>query len=1134
MGLKAAIQALKKAEKLKEKVQNSKDLLNDNDAWLCQQQLQRIYQQVLILDLEYALDRKVEQELWNHGFKNYIGTLQNLAKDKKNPKRPESQAMLSWCLEAASGFYLTLLQEICTAFDLDLPFRRKGSVFGSGKILRAVEHLSQPHKSSCYYICQHCLVHLGDIARYRNQSRQAEAFYRHAVQLAPHSGQPYNQLALLEASRGDRLSTVFHYVRSVEVRHPFPAAATNLARTLTKSGEEQLNVEGRNKLSTSEYISVFLKLHGILYAGTDLNLAEKYVKILTTTLTAHVATESLTSWKFVQMLAVNLFALHHAGGALQNDKSFLAVPDEQLTKEESQSRHLILDIMAGSLSALLLPVYTLKEGEALLEYFALPAIKLTLDWIRLEPKVLLDTAFTTRLQIWPSLCKLLNGLQSSVVDLPEKYYSVPLPEDRDLQGFLPLEKVFNGLRFNNQDWNLDAAFMNKLRAFRLVEFGKWLTKQDSYQLIISRLNNNSSIFEAVGGLQVPPSDLIRELEELSLTKLPSPAPSEASSWGSSVTGTSTPDNGLVIVPSLPSPHSPPLQSSHFAREEPKRQRRSGILKPQGSLEKSREKENLSDISSWNVVGNSVPKRGRQNVALQAIMRKSVLSGENVETSRNLESKQVTFKTPSPSNSPNSLQGADEIAVRKTSKTNAWQHQVPQQPVAVAATATLTAAATTALKPAPQPQQVQPTMKPPLPQTAPQCPPAAQMPLQPVPPVPQSALQHNLQVLQQPLLPATSLPQNHLQMPQQPLAFKHSTAATPPQAQARPVVSFVAKEPPQLSGMFTGFNGSSQLPLYPNQPLPGGQNNLFPPQQQQQQQQQQQSQSQKQVQSQQQQQQHLYGLKMHQPSYTWQEESTPAPPASAWWGTDQQPVANSREDSNQSQPLASSALNLGFYNNLLQQQQQSLRGLNHLKSDNSNEIFSNNTWNGLQMSAPISVNLHHQLVGGLHRNQFASPAASQNLSHLAGTTGFQAPPLTRTDMLPNHLSVFTSSGSMDADLSKKSAPDSIQSDAPSVQSSENTMFSSAPVTGSFSSLGSLGANTYSLFSTSNWTANNMPRTVDMENGSRNGLNGVLGVSGGSSLGLGQQSLWSGPGPSPLERLLEQQKQLREGPTPKGGT
>lgn len=109
---------------MKDKVQRCKDLLNDNDAWVCQQQLQKIYQQVLILDLEYALDKKVEQELWSLGFKNYIVTLQSQAKDRKNPKRGESQAMLSWCLEAASGFYLTLLQEICTVFDLDLPFRR--------------------------------------------------------------------------------------------------------------------------------------------------------------------------------------------------------------------------------------------------------------------------------------------------------------------------------------------------------------------------------------------------------------------------------------------------------------------------------------------------------------------------------------------------------------------------------------------------------------------------------------------------------------------------------------------------------------------------------------------------------------------------------------------------------------------------------------------------------------------------------------------------------------------------------------------------------------------------------------------------------------------------------------------------
>lgn len=58
--------------------------------------------------------------------------------------------------------------------------------------------------------------------------------YRYAIQLSPNSGQPYNQLALLEASRGDNLSTVFYYMRSINVRHPFLAAVNNLNVTLNK------------------------------------------------------------------------------------------------------------------------------------------------------------------------------------------------------------------------------------------------------------------------------------------------------------------------------------------------------------------------------------------------------------------------------------------------------------------------------------------------------------------------------------------------------------------------------------------------------------------------------------------------------------------------------------------------------------------------------------------------------------------------------------------------------------------------------------------------------------------------------------------------------------------------------------
>lgn len=80
----------RKADDLKLKVTKKCDLLNDSEAWTHQQQLQTIYHQVLVLDLEYALDKKVEQELWTLGFKNHISALQEQARDRKVTYVPTS------------------------------------------------------------------------------------------------------------------------------------------------------------------------------------------------------------------------------------------------------------------------------------------------------------------------------------------------------------------------------------------------------------------------------------------------------------------------------------------------------------------------------------------------------------------------------------------------------------------------------------------------------------------------------------------------------------------------------------------------------------------------------------------------------------------------------------------------------------------------------------------------------------------------------------------------------------------------------------------------------------------------------------------------------------------------------------
>lgn len=665
MVLKAAIKALKKAERIKEKMQITNDLLPDNDAWVSQQQLQRVYQQVLILDLEYALDKKVEQDLWNHGFKNFIANLQAIAKDKKNPKHAESQAMLYWCLEAASGFYLSLLHEICSAYDLDLPFRRDGSIYGCNKNVTSIDSQSQANKSSCYYICQHCLVHLGDIARYRNQSRQAEAFYKYAVQLSPNSGQPYNQLALLEASRGDKLSMVYHYIRSVALRHPFPAALTNLTRTLMKHAEEVVKLDGHNKLSSYEYITYFLKLHGLLHTGTELEIAEKLVQILSTSLTAHIATESLSSWKIVQMVTINIFALHHASGTL--DGKTKKFKEEELTPDERKVKVLISDFLAACLSAFLLPVYTIKPGEPLLDYFAMPAIKLTLEWIKEEPEVLEKPSFENRLQIWPSLCKLLNDVQPTISGFPSNDYNhVPLPEDRDLQGFLLFEKNFQNLKFHTEDLKLDTAALNKLRAARMVDFGLWLSQQAGLSIITSnKVTDGNIVFEALGRQEPPSGEQIREFEEMILTKLPSPTPSEGSG---SITGASTPDSSGFYSSLLMNPILK-FKTPEFSSQENVQEKRPGILKSQNSTEKPPEKVVVEKVVKPVIPSN----RFHRNAALQALLNR------NAE-----ETKQVTFKTPSPTPDPvitspkKQNQSKTETKVKKLGKQGKKQKDVNEE------------------------------------------------------------------------------------------------------------------------------------------------------------------------------------------------------------------------------------------------------------------------------------------------------------------------------------------------------------------------------------------------------------------------------------------------------------------------
>ncbi|XP_067385477.1 nonsense-mediated mRNA decay factor SMG7 isoform X8 [Channa argus] len=469
-------QYLRQAEALKADMTDSK--LGAAEVWTSRQALQDLYQKMLVTDLEYALDKKVEQDLWNHAFKNQITTLQSQAKNRANPNRSEVQANLSLFLEAASGFYTQLLQELCTVFNVDLPCRVKSTQLGiiSNK-QSSTSAIVTPQPSSCSYICQHCLVHLGDIARYRNQTSQAESYYRHAAQLVPSNGQPYNQLAILASSKGDHLTTIFYYCRSIAVKFPFPAASTNLQKALSKALESRDEV--KTKWSVSDFIKAFIKFHGHVYLSKSLDKLDSLREKLEEQFQRLILQKAFSSQQLVHITVINLFELHHLRD-LTADSS-----EQSYSSEQQISWFQLIGLFMSFLGVMCSRVLLNKNrGEEIMGDCPLPAIKVSLDWLRLRPSVFHEAAIDNRKYVWPWLVSILNSFQPKEDDMSCSSVT-PLPEEFELQGFLALRPALRSLDFAKGHQGIlvdrDRLPVNA-RHQRLIVLGKWVA--DNYPELI--------------------------------------------------------------------------------------------------------------------------------------------------------------------------------------------------------------------------------------------------------------------------------------------------------------------------------------------------------------------------------------------------------------------------------------------------------------------------------------------------------------------------------------------------------------------------------------------------------------------------------------------------------------------------
>ena len=68
------------------------------------------------------------------------------------------------------------------------------------------------------------------------------------------------------------------------------------------------------------------------------------------------------------MMVINIYAYQNV-----NSDAGRAVEDNQLASDDKLIKTLLTELIAGSLNAFLLPIYTHKQEDSLLHYFALPA-----------------------------------------------------------------------------------------------------------------------------------------------------------------------------------------------------------------------------------------------------------------------------------------------------------------------------------------------------------------------------------------------------------------------------------------------------------------------------------------------------------------------------------------------------------------------------------------------------------------------------------------------------------------------------------------------------------------------------------------------------------------------------------------
>ncbi|KAK3010237.1 hypothetical protein RJ639_010809 [Escallonia herrerae] len=248
---------------------------------LLHKEVQDLYRKVragyenIILNHEVVELQNVEFCLWKLHYKHIDEYRRRIRQTGAKSETNKSETVQNNVDGHMEGFYSFLSEAIEFYKELVGKFRRRYRLVGEPLLYEKVAsscsvEAVRLHKRQ--FACHRFFVCLGDLARYRELCKKSQTtncrwsvsatFYFEATRIYPDSGNAQNQLALLATYVGDDFLALYHCVRSLALKEPFPDAWDNLMLLLEKNRSSDLH-----SLSSKAHFD-FLKPHGESFSET--------------------------------------------------------------------------------------------------------------------------------------------------------------------------------------------------------------------------------------------------------------------------------------------------------------------------------------------------------------------------------------------------------------------------------------------------------------------------------------------------------------------------------------------------------------------------------------------------------------------------------------------------------------------------------------------------------------------------------------------------------------------------------------------------------------------------------------------------------------------------------------------------